>query len=250
MNFLNLFYKFNAYEISFEGIKVFQTDNPNKFTIDFLKQVKESKFVNVNIFKNNTIVISDFTRIEDLISLSKSSYIFKEIINYFENFNILNNEKILDIKNHINNKIGFEVIEEKNELQKIVANIFEVNDLIQINKNVFLSMMKNNIFEERTTFLFCDIDWICINDISEFINDHNFIFITNDLRKNINNITQIESCVICNDKLLEIYDYNKLISYIELKMNTSINNEIIESYLKNEDKPGNFFINSLIKFIK
>lgn len=250
MNFLNIFYKNTNYEISFEGIKVFQTDNPNKFTVDFLNQAKESKFVNVNIYKNNTIVISDFTKIDDLISLNKSSCVFKEIINYFENFNILSNEKILNIKNYINRKMGFEIIEEKNELQKIVTNLFEVNDLIEINKNVFLSMIKNNIFEERTTFLLCDVNWLSVSDVSEFINDHNFIFISNDLRKNITNISQIESCVICNDKLLEIYDYNKLISYIELKMNTSINHEIIESYLKNEDKPGNFFINSLIKFIK
>ncbi|WPL40077.1 hypothetical protein [Malacoplasma iowae] len=182
--------------------------------------------------------------------MNKSSQIFKEIINYIETNKILGNDKIHNIKEYINSKIGFDVIEEKNEMQKIISNLFEINDLININKNIFISLIKNNLFDERMTFVFCDIDWLNINDISEYINSHNFIFVTNDLRKNIVNITQIESCVICNDFLVEIYDYNKLISYLELKMNTLINNKVIENYLKNEESVSNFYINYLIKYIR
>ncbi|WPL40076.1 hypothetical protein [Malacoplasma iowae] len=40
MNFLNILYNNKNYEISFNGIKIFQVRNPNKFSIDFINQAK------------------------------------------------------------------------------------------------------------------------------------------------------------------------------------------------------------------
>lgn len=59
---------------------------------------------------------------------------------------------------------------------------------------------------------------------------HNFIFITNDFRKNIKSINLIESVVLLADTILEIASKEKFVSFIEKKMNSLLTPNNLENF--------------------
>ena len=117
-----------------------------------------------------------------------------------------------------------------------------------LTKDIFLSFLENDFFDESYTFIICDIEWLKIFDVMKFINVHKFIFISNDFRKNINIIKHLEIVVFVNDDILfEILDIDKLTSYIENKLNYSLTNEDIKSYIEDSNLDLVIKINEILK---
>lgn len=235
MNFLKLEYLNQKYEVIFDGIKIIQIKDTNLFAKNLYCEALESKLVESNIFKNNVILISDFTKISDLITFNKSNIIYKQLIDWFNEKNIIDQNKIIDIVNEINNKYNFEILSDRSDIVKIISNLFELTTDIYLNKEIFISFLKNNIFDERQTFIFSNVNWLKIDDIKEFINNYNFIFINNDFRMNLNNFNQIESVVILGSTCIELADKEKVISYLESKINTPFKENQLNEYVNNKD---------------
>lgn len=250
MNFLNLYYENNQYDLEFNDIKVFQTSNPYKFSRKIFDDAQQSLFSNCSIFKNKIILLSDFTKISDLFSFNKNFSIFKKAMELLNSKNILDEEKIDQIVTEINNEYGFEILENKIDINKIVNYLFSLNSDIYLTKEIYLSFLKNDVFDESYTFIICDIEWLKIFDIIEYINNHKFIFITNDFRKNINIVKHLESVVIVNkNSVFEILDTDKLLSYIENKLNYSLTIENVISYIEDIDIDLVIKINQIFKKI-
>ena len=249
---MSLFIEYNnqTYDLEFEGIKLFQVKNPNQFTKEFYLNAIEGKYSNVDIFKNNIMIISDFTKIDEFIILSKSSEFFKDILNKLIEMKFIDENKVLSLIDSINELYEFEIIEHKPDFNKIVANLLEINEKKYLDKNLFLKFLDNKIFSQKITFIINDVDWLKINDIKKYLNNYNFIFITNDLRKNINNINDFEICCIVNEKIFEVMNWEILVSYLEKETNLLIDHKTFDYYLKNINNDNNFKIAYNLNFLE
>lgn len=235
--FLKYEYNNNYYELEFNGIKVFQTPFVNKITKSFYEKSIKSEFVEANIFKNNVFLISDFTKVMDLLDLSKSSTIYKELLDKSINSNLINEDLISEIMNNINEKFDCSILQDKKDWHKIILNLWELNDGLYLNKKIFKKILESNFYSEKITFIIHDVDWLQVDDVKNYINRFNFIFITNDLRLNIKNISNIETLVILEDKLIEILDSDKILSYLENKTRYHMSNKILKNFfdMKNDE---------------
>lgn len=250
MNNLFLNYKDKKYELEFNGLKIFQTNNPNKFARKILVDSLDSQFSNCNIFKNKIIMINDFTKISDIFSFNKNFVVFKKALELVNSKNIIDEIKINEIVDEINLSYNFDIIENKIDINKIINYLFTMKTDQYLTKDIFLSFLENDFFDESYTFIICDIEWLKIFDVMKFINVHKFIFISNDFRKNINIIKHLEIVVFVNDDILfEILDIDKLISYIESKLNYSLTNEDFKSYIEDSDLGLVIKINEILKKI-
>lgn len=232
---LNLAYNNENWDLSFFGIKVFQVKNVNLFTKNFYIQCLESKFSNCEIYKNNLFIISDFTKVSDLLQMSKNSILFKNILDILLEENFLDEKILLKVLDNINNKFDCEILEEKKDINKIVNNLFEINENLYLNKKIFLKILSSNIFSEKITFIINDLSWLKVKDINSYINSYNFIFITNDFRKNISNIKELEIVVFVNKMIFEVVDHDKLISFLEKEINFNNLKEKLKFFIDNND---------------
>lgn len=230
---MNLYLKYNniEYDLSFDGLKIFQTKKPNWFTRTFFNECIQSKYSNCEIFKNNVIIISDFSKVTDLVSMSKNSEFTKLLISELINNEFLSNKKIDETINKINNLFECEIIQEAIDINKIISNSVELNDDLYLNKKLFLKILDNNMFNEKITFILNDIDWLKTNDVAKYLNSFNFIFVTNDLRKNISTMLDFEACVLLNNKVFEIANYSILISYLEKQLNIIVDEKVLSNFI-------------------
>lgn len=232
---LKIKYNNDFYEINFYGFKIFQTKKPNLFLRNFYEDAKNSLYVDCDIFKNNLITVSDFTKVDTFFSFSKSSEFYKKIINFMIDQKFLNEKAIDQTIDFINKLFDFDILENDIDFNKVIVNLLSINGDKYINKKLFLKILSSNLYSEKMTFLFNDIDWIKYDDIKPFLNNHNFIFITNDFRKNISNVSSLESVSLVNNKIFEIYDTDKLISYLEKELNICIDQKILTNFFDDKD---------------
>ncbi len=221
--------------IDFNGVKIIQCDNPNKiiknfFSNNFLLEINNDFFLD-----ENTFIIYDFTKFNDLFSMNKNSKIHKLII-----------EKILK---EINEEY-YDILEQsEGSIDKLISMFFNLKKNDFLNKDDFIFFIKHYFKDKKITFILNNIDWIKINDIKPYINYHNFIILTNNFRNNISNINDLETLFISDLKLngVEILDKHTIINYLEKELNVEINDFYFNSFIKNFE---NYEYEKLFFYIK
>lgn len=224
-------------EVDFNGIKIFDVKNPNLF----YKEVFLESNIYLDEFKikdENIIYINNFSKINDFITLSKKSFLFTKIYELIHENNIINYESIKNILNIVNETYSYELLDiNDGDNIKLINIFFELCEDKYIDKKI-LEIILNNVFEEKKLIVFDNIEWIDISFLSKYINQHNFIVLTNNFYKYISFKREFEILTIFKEN----YDYSDIIDveylcvYLQSKLNININSDnIIELINKNNE---------------
>lgn len=235
-------------ELNFDGIKVFQTSNPVKLYKNLILESNIS-IDNKIIKRDNIIYINELTKLDSFASLSKKSFLIKEIINLLDSYPIINVENIKLIKDYINNKYSEELIDVNDgDVGKVINLFLEFINSEYLNKSLFKFVLEN-CFDESKLIILDQVSWLNIKDLYSFVNEHKFIVITHDFRNYIENSQMLELLVSFKDdyNYVEMLDSNKLLVYLEQQMNIEIDDTKINHLLndKNSQESINFYFNVL-----
>lgn len=239
----------NNIEIEFEynGIKILQIDNTRKFYKDFI--LDNDIYIDNNVFKNKDIVyISEFNKLNEFIDLNKKSFLTKEIINKLVKYPLINEKNLEIIITEINNEFNNQLIENiPGDIHKLITLLLEFinDDFLNINN---LDLILNYSFDTKKMIIFDEVSWINIEFLEKFLNQHNFIILTNDFRNYIN-MEKIELLLNIknNYEYTDIIDANKLLLYLEQKINKDLLN--INEIIKDKNDFTSLTIFYLIKKI-
>ena len=96
---IQLNYQNNWYEIEFEGIKIIETPFSTKLIKSILGDENESKLIidHKNIKWKNVIYINEMSKYSDLISLNKSNFLYKQILEIIADQSLVNDQLITNI---------------------------------------------------------------------------------------------------------------------------------------------------------
>ncbi len=236
-------------ELEFEGIKIFQTQNPTKLYKDLILD----SVINIddkNIKLDNVIYINELTKLTDFVNLNKKSFLIKEIINLLEQYPIINIDNINNIKDCINNKYQEELIDtNEGDNNKLINLFIEFINQEYLNKSLF-RLILDYCFEDSKLIILDNVSWIELNDLYSWLNEHKFIIITYDFREYIKNASELELLVTFkqNYDYVEMLDSNKLIVYLEKHMNIEVNKEKINTWLNNKNSLESLsFLSNILK---
>lgn len=149
---LKIINKNKEYEIEFNGIKIFLSQNPTllykELFIDSNIQIND-----INIKNENIIYINELTKLNEFVNLSKKSFLIKEIFQLLDQYPIINKENLESIVSKINEISNFEIIDSSEGDQvKIINLLLELinNDYLNLKTFKFLC---SSIFEEPKLFI-------------------------------------------------------------------------------------------------
>ena len=158
-----------------------------------------------------------------------------------------------DIEN-INAEIGNDFLSLKNEQNKLLQTLIEINSDVFLNLKDFLFFLNTNeLNDEKFTFIINDVSWLKIDDIKRYANIYNFIFLTNDVRKQLINYdgVNIDNLIVNfnENKFIDFIDVNKINEYLENILNIELTSE---NYVKDIflGKNYDFDHEKLLKIIK
>lgn len=224
-------------EVDFNGIKIFDVKNPNLF----YKEVFLESSIYLDEFKikdENIIYINNFSKISDFITLSKKSFLFTKIYELIHENNIINYEAIKNILNIVNETYSYELLDiNDGDNTKLINMFFELCEDKYIDKQI-LEIILNYVFEDKKLIVFDNIEWIDISFLSKYINQHNFIVLTNNFYKYISFKREFEILTIFKENYdySDIIDVEYLCAYLQSKLNININSDnIIELINKNNE---------------
>ena len=236
-------------ELEFDGIKIFQTQNPTKLYKDLILD-SVINVDNKNIKLDNVIYINELTKLTDFVNLNKKSFLIKEIINLLEQYPIINISNINNIKDYINNKYQEELIDtNEGDNNKLINLFIEFINQEYLNKSLF-KLILDYCFEDSKLIILDNVSWIELNDLYGWLNEHKFIIITYDFREYIKNASELELLVTFkqNYDYVEMLDSNKLIVYLEKHMNIEVNKEKINTWLNNKNNLESLsFLSNILK---
>lgn len=236
-------------KLEFDGIKIFQTQNPTKLYKDLILD-SVINIDNKNIKLDNVIYINELTKLTDFVNLNKKSFLIKEIINLLEQYPIINISNINNIKDYINNKYQEELIDtNEGDNNKLINLFIEFINQEYLNKSLF-KLILNYCFEDSKLIILDNVSWIELNDLYGWLNEHKFIIITYDFREYIKNASELELLVTFkqNYDYVEMLDSNKLIVYLEKHMNIEVNKEKINTWLNNKNSLESLsFLSNILK---
>lgn len=236
-------------ELEFDGIKIFQTQNPTKLYKDLILD-SVINIDNKNIKLDNVIYINELTKLTDFVNLNKKSFLIKEIIILLEQYPIINISNINNIKDYINNKYQEELIDtNEGDNNKLINLFIEFINQEYLNKSLF-KLILDYCFEDSKLIILDNVSWIELNDLYGWLNKHKFIIITYDFREYIKNASELELLVTFkqNYDYVEMLDSNKLIVYLEKHMNIEVNKEKINTWLNNKNSLESLsFLSNILK---
>lgn len=236
-------------ELEFDGIKIFQTQNPTKLYKDLILD-SVINIDNKSIKLDNVIYINELTKLTDFVNLNKKSFLIKEIINLLEQYPIINISNINNIKDYINNKYQEELIDtNEGDNNKLINLFIEFINQEYLNKSLF-KLILDYCFEDSKLIILDNVSWIELNDLYGWLNEHKFIIITYDFREYIKNASELELLVTFkqNYDYVEMLDSNKLIVYLEKHMNIEVNKEKINTWLNNKNSLESLsFLSNILK---
>lgn len=236
-------------ELEFDGIKIFQTQNPTKLYKDLILD-SVINIDNKNIKLDNVIYINELTKLTDFVNLNKKSFLIKEIINLLEQYPIINISNINNIKDYINNKYQEELIDtNEGDNNKLINLFIEFINQEYLNKSLF-KLILDYCFEDSKLIILDNVSWIELNDLYGWLNEHKFIIITYDFREYIKDASELELLVTFkqNYDYVEMLDSNKLIVYLEKHMNIEVNKEKINTWLNNKNNLESLsFLSNILK---
>ena len=243
---LNLYINKEQIEFEYEGIKVFYTLNTTNFVKEVLQDLEQNHIKTSFNSYSKVVYINPLTKLENLLTLNKSNNLYKKIIEYNLNNNLVNSEKVREIINLINEQIGVNFVLENNDLAKLITSLFLLNDEEYIDENSFYKFLDFNKSDTKKLIILHDLRFIKISKLKQFLNFYDFIIITNSFSC-IENISNLETLVIWNNlsNYLEIMDTHKLLSYLEEKINIPITKEIINNFI---NLKGNMKLNAEISY--
>lgn len=218
-------YKNNEVHFEYNGIKIINCDNPCLF----IREISQSTIELNNRRYKNFIVISDLTKIKDLISLSKNSPLFEKILEIKEDKNFITEELIEKIINDVNEYIGFPLISSNDgDTKKLIDLLFELDDDQFIHKEFLEFYFKKYFIDDKSLVIINDLSFVDLNFLTRFMNWIDIIVVTNDFRKYLTNDPKsIEALLVLDDyNYFDVIDKDKFINYIELKCNFILNNEL------------------------
>lgn len=220
-------------EFEFNGIKIIQTDNPTLLFRNFISANSFLEINNLKIPNDDIIYLNELTKFNEIVKLNKSTNIFKVIFDEIKEFPIINHENINKITEKIN-KNYFKILENnEGDLSKIILSIFELLDLGYLSKKNFIFIINHVLNNKKYTFIMDNITWFKYIDFIPFINNHNFIILTNDFRQYINNINDLELLYISDENLngVDIICKNSLINYLEKELNIIFDNNLFNKFI-------------------
>lgn len=236
-------------ELEFDGIKIFQTQNPTKLYKDLILD-SVINIDNKNIKLDNVIYINELTKLTDFVNLNKKSFLIKEIINLLEQYPIINISNINNIKDYINNKYQEELIDtNEGDNNKLINLFIEFINQEYLNKSLF-KLILDYCFEDSKLIILDNVSWIKLNDLYGWLNEHKFIIITYDFREYIKDASELELLVTFkqNYDYVEMLDSNKLIVYLEKHMNIEVNKEKINTWLNDKNNLESLsFLSNILK---
>ena len=229
----------NSLEIEFEfdGIKVIDTPNPTKFYKDII--LDSNIYIDDKLIKKENIVyINELTKFSDHLSLTKKSFVIKKVIDYIESYPIINIDNMNIIKNKINDEIGYELLDVTDgDTTKIILLLIELlnDEFLDFEK---FKIILSQVFDERKLIILDNVSFVEIEKIEKFINEHHFLFLTNDYRNHIKSKSELELIVFFDEnyKYKEILDYETLITFMEKELNLEINNSYFNEFILNKSK--------------
>lgn len=243
-------YNNNYYELDFNGIKIIETH----FTTNFIKQIFGDQENKCNIdgkvysFKN-IIYINELTKINDYLSLSRNGYIYKKIIDKLNDSLLINQELINKIIDEINQEFENDILLPTLDMNRLINSIFDLNDLGFISDQSFFYILNKIEFGEKKLIVFDNCKFATYNSCKMLLNNFNILIITSDVRNCINNYKELEICCFINNKVFEIINLEKLVSYLEYKMSEPITEKDLNSYINfgnsKKDTSINFYLKNL-----
>lgn len=220
------------HEFSFEGIKIINTKNPTLFYKDIIKD--SNIFIDNKKIKNEDVIyINNLSTFKEFINLNKKSFILTKILELINEYPIINNENILKIINSINQELNYEILDyNEGDIHKLSTLFVDLAEDTYLNNDILRIIFKH-VFDSKKIIVLDNLFWLDIELLFEFINEHNFLIITNDFRKYIKNKKELELLVVHNDNgLIDILDADHLIQYLEKNTNIELDENL--SLLKNE----------------
>lgn len=248
---LKINYNKNWYDIEFNGIKIIET----RFTTNFIKSLitdneQEVKMLidNKNIRWKNVIYINEMTKYSDFLSLNKSNYLYKKIIDKIADNSLINDKLIELIIGNINKELQInDLLIKQYDLNKIIIACFELNDLGYIKDDDLFTLLNKIEYDEKKLIIFDNVSYATYEKCKKLLNNFNILIVCNDIRGIINNFNLLEICCIINKNVFDIINVEKLMSYIESKSSLLINETDINNYLEKKDDQKSAIINFYLK---
>ncbi|MBO7043468.1 hypothetical protein J6W34_02855 [bacterium] len=183
------------FEFEYEGIKVFYVLNTSVFIKDVFIGIQDTHIKTSFNTYSKFIYINPLTKLESLLSFSKTNNLYKKLITYLLDNNLINNEKLRDIINKINESIGANYIQENNDLTKLISALFELNNEEYIDEKCFYKFLDFNKCDAKQLIIIQDLTFIKISRLKDFLNYYDFIIVTN-VFSCIENISNLETLII------------------------------------------------------
>lgn len=251
---LQINYQKNWYEFEFHGIKIIETDYTTNFIKSILSEYDEnSKLIidNKNIKWKNIIYINELSTINDFLSLNKSNFLYKKIIETIEDNSLVNQNLINNIIDKINNELELEdLLLPQYDISKIISACFELNNLGYLDETKIINLLNKLDFDEKKLIVFDNVKFATYENCKKLLNNFNILIICSDLRNVINNFKQLELCVYVNNFIFEIINVEKIISYLELKTSLLIEEKDLNDYLSKKVNKKSSTIHFYLKNIE
>lgn len=223
-------------DLDYNGIKILQSNNPNLFYKEII--LDSSIYIDDYKIKNeNIIYINNFSQLKDFMNLNKKSNIYSRIIELLFEYKIINYENINQIINIINGEYQYELLEiNEGDNSKLISMFFELLNDKYLDQNL-LEIILNNVFDDKKLIILDNIEWINLEFLSKFLNQHYFLVLTNNFEKYIQNYKEFEILTIMknNYDYFDVLDINHLCVFLQSELNINIDhNNIVELLHKND----------------
>ncbi len=246
---LEIVNKNKEYEIEFNGIKIFLSQNPTLLYKELFIN-SNIRINNINIKNENIIYINELTKLNEFVNLSKKSFLIKEIFILLNEYPIINKENLQSIVSRINEISNFEILDfSDGDQTKIISLLVELINNDYLNLKTF-KFLRTHIFDEPKLFILDNVSWIDLENLKEYINIHSFILITNNIPKYLTTTKELELFTSFSEEYnyFDVLDYLSLLNYLEKEMNIEINEQSFLSIIKDKNtenylKIVNFLLN-------
>lgn len=223
--------------LTFNGMKIINCTFPSLLAKKLLNDNTQITIDKQIIKKHNIIYLNDFNKLSDFLNLNKGSILMKKIIDFIGSQNLINDELIRNLIQKINAWIGTDYlsINEGDQL-KLINLLFEIIKDFDLNQELFSFLLNNDCWPEKQLFIFDNVSWIKKEQLYSQLNNHAFLLLTSDFRNYFNYHQDLELITIFDDNYesIDLLDFDKVINYLELKMNQPITLDEINHHLKNK----------------
>lgn len=196
--------KFQNQYYDYNGIIIIQSENVDNLIKELHSDDAIIEIGNSEFKISDFIIIDPLTKLIDLYQISSKNILYKYIVNSLEwTKEVIFNSEILEKYNkNINDFIGEEFSSYLPDYSKIIKYIYDFNQDKFIDKNTLIKWLNNFKLESKNNIILKNVDFIKLSDISEYINNYNFIFLTNNAFNIIENLTDLELVYLENDGYL------------------------------------------------